>query len=453
MPTKEELIAYVEKSPHPEVKVAVCDIDGILRGKYIAKEKLLSSLEKGFGFCDVVFGWDSADVLYDNVQLTGWHTGYPDVLTKLDPATFRKIPWEEDRAFVLGDFYLKNGEAYPACPRNLLKKVIEKYRKAGLEPYCSVEFEYFLFDETPHSLHEKGFRNLKTASPGMFGYSILRSSARSEFITSLVQKMKAFDCPIEGIHTETGPGVMEAALLYTKALDAADRAILFKTAVKELAYKDGKVATFMAKWNDQLPGCGGHTHISVWKNGTNAFADERNKSGISPLFENFLAGVLHGLHDLMACYCPTVNSYKRSVPGVWSPLNATWGIENRTTALRMILGQDPKSTRVEQRTPGADLNPYIAMAATLASGLYGIEKKMKLVPPVTGNAYDLPKEEVPYLPRSLAEATDRLKRSELAREILGEAFVDHYARTREWEVREYNKAVTDWELKRYFEII
>ncbi|MBI2980978.1 MAG: glutamine synthetase [Deltaproteobacteria bacterium] len=453
MPTKDELIAYVEKSPHPEVRVAACDIDGILRGKRIAKEKFLSSLEKGFGFCDVVFGWDSADVLYDNATLTGWHTGYPDLLTKLDPNTFRKIPWEENRAFVLGDFYLKNGDAHPACPRNLLKKIIEKYHKAGLDPFCSVEYEFFLFDETPHSLHEKGFQNLKPSSPGMFGYSILRSSARSDFITTLVRQMKEFDCPIEGIHTETGPGVMEAALLYTKALDAADRAALFKTAVKELAYKDGKVATFMAKWNDQLPGCGGHTHISLWKNGTNAFADEKSKSGMSPLFENFLAGVLHGLHDFMAFYCPTVNSYKRSVPGVWSPLNATWGLENRTTALRVILGQDPKSTRVEQRTPGADLNPYIAMAATLAAGLYGIEKKMPLIPGVKGSAYDLSKKEYPLLPRSLAEATERLKRSEIAREVLGEAFVDHYVKTREWEVREYNKAVTNWELKRYFEII
>lgn len=453
MAIKEELKAYINSMPHHEIKVAACDIDGILRGKYMAKEKFLSILEKGFGFCDVVFGWDAADRLYDNATITGWHTGYPDILAKADPATFRKIPWEGDRPFLLADFQTKEGKPHDACPRNLLKNVLKKYEERGLEAKAAVEFEYFLFEETPHSLQEKNFQNLKTLDPGMFGYSVLRSSAASELLTHFMDQMKKFNCPLEAIHCETGPGVYETSILYTDALEAADRAVLFKTALKELAYKKGLVASFMAKINGSLPGCSGHTHLSVWQGEKNAFADPETQEGISDLFKNFIAGVLETLHDFMAFYAPTINSYKRSVPGVWSPVNATWGFENRTCALRVIV-LDEKSTRVEQRTTGADINPYIAIAATLAAGLYGIEKKLPLRQmPVKANAYDLSVKEFPLLPRNLGEAADRLKKSQIARDSLGEAFVDHFVRTREWEVREYNKAVTDWEMKRYFEII
>lgn len=456
MTTPRDILQHLETSPHATVKVAGCDIDGILRGKYLAKEKVPGALERGFGFCDVVFGWDSADVLYDNAQVTGWHTGYPDALVRLDPATFRTIPWEEGKPFLLGDFATPQGAPHPACPRNLLKRVIGEARGLGFEPHAACEFEYFLFEETPHSLHEKNFRDPKPLSPGMFGYSILRASARSPLLHQIVDAMKAFRCPIEGIHTETGPGVFETALQHAPALEAADRAILFKTGMKELAYRHGTVATFMAKWNDKLPGCSGHLHMSLWskETTTNLFADGNGGDGMSDTFRHFVAGVLATLPDLMACYAPTVNSYKRSVPGVWSPVNVSWGHENRTTALRTIAGGPPAATRVEQRVTGADINPYVAMAATLAAGLYGIRKRLPLAQkPVDGDAYALSQAEAPLLPRTLADAAARMKGSAVAREILGEAFVDHYVRTREWEVREWRKAVTDWERRRYFEII
>src|SRR5205085_6216324 len=262
-----------------------------------------------------------------------------------------------------------------------------------------------------------------------------------------------FGVPLEGLHTETGPGIYEAAIAYGDALESADRAVLFKTAVKEIAYRHGIVASFMAKWNSTLPGSGGHLHVSLWDGAgaKNVFYDARDPSKMSPLFKSFLAGQLRCLPDILPFFAPTVNSYKRLVDGYWSPTKSTWGIDNRTTAFRVIPG-GAKSTRVEVRIGGADLNAYLAVAAAVASGLYGIEHQMTLEDaPITGSAYQETK--IPRLPHTLAEATDRLEGSKIARDLFGDAFVDHFVRTRRWEWAQFRDAVTQWELKRYFEII
>jgi glutamine synthetase len=228
-------------------------------------------------------------------------------------------------------------------------------------------------------------------------------------------------------------------------LPAADRAALFKTAVKEIAAHRGLTPTFMAKWNPDLPGSSGHLHQSLSANHENLFYGE---SGMSDTMRYYMAGLLAHLPELAAIFCPTINSYKRTVPGAWAPVNATWAVDNRTTAIRAIPGGQ-KSTRVELRLTGADINPYLAMAASLAAGLDGIERKLELPSP-TVNAYS---GDAPPLPRNLAEATRLFRASGLAREWLGDPFVDHYAATREWEVRQFEKAVTDWELARYFESV
>jgi glutamine synthetase len=233
-------------------------------------------------------------------------------------------------------------------------------------------------------------------------------------------------------------------------VEAADRGVLFKTAVKEIGSRFGILPSFMAKWNTQLPGCSGHIHQSLWANDTNAFHDQTDPLKMSGTFRSYLAGLLIGLPELLPLFAPTINSYKRLVDGYWAPTKVTWGVDNRTVAFRVIPGS-AKSTRVEVRVTGSDINPYLAMAASLAAGLYGIENRLELeAPPVEGSAYNVPAER---LPRTLQEATARLGRSALAREILGEAFVDHFVRTREWEWRQFQDAVTDWELKRYFEVI
>ncbi len=234
---KENLVNELKKSPGNRVKVAITDIDGVLRGKYLHKDKFLIASESGFGFCNVVFGWDSADVCYDNGSYTGWHTGYPDALARIDLSTFRHVPWDNQVPFFLGEFEASPGKPLEICPRQLLKKVLARAQSAGFKASCGMEFEWFNFKETPQSFAEKKFSSPEPLTPGMFGYSILRSSLNQPFFAALMEELAAFGIPLEGLHTETGPGVFEAAILYSDALEAADRAVLFKTSVKEIAYR------------------------------------------------------------------------------------------------------------------------------------------------------------------------------------------------------------------------
>src|SRR5260370_1416 len=422
------------------VKVGAFDIDCTLRGKYVSLDKFWSVAESETAFCDVIFGWDIGDALYDNAKVTGWHTGYPDATARIDLKTFRAIPWEPGTAFFLLHFV----NVAAISQRQVLQRVIEK---AGeYKAYFSAEFEFFCFRETPQSMREKHYRGLTPLSPGSFGYSVLRASENHELALQLFDQLSAFGVPIEGFHTETGPGVYEAAIAVDEALAAADKAALFKTAVKEIAFRHGVTPTFMAKFNPDLPGSSGHLHQSLWRAERNVFAD--GSGGMSALMQRYMGGLVSSLPELAAIFCPTVNSYKRTVPGAWAPVNATWGIDNRTTAIRAIPG-GAKSTRIELRLTGADINPYLAMAASLAAGLDGIEREAPLSA-ATVNAYT---GDAPPLPHSLSEATAQFRQSKLARRWLGDDFVDHYAGTREWESRQFAKAVTDWELARYFESI
>jgi glutamine synthetase len=437
------------------VRLGGIDIDGVLRGKYVSIEKFESALRGGLGFCDVIFGWDSHDKLYEGVgvTITGWHTGYPDLQATIDPASFRRVPWDRGVPFFLLDFANEDGSPYAASPRQLLKSVVARAAQAGYTARFAAEYEFFLFQEDQHSLREKGYRNLTPLDRGMFGYSAVRASQSSEMVHDLLDMLNAFNIPVEGIHTETGPGVFEAAIAHDETIRAADKAALFKTACKEILTPRGIIPTFMAKPIGDMPGCSGHTHQSLWRDGRPAFHDANDPDGLSKAFRHYLAGLIQLLPDLMALLCPTINSFKRTVPGMWAPTTATWGFENRTTALRVIRSASGQATRVENRLVGADVNPYLAFAASLAAGLYGMENELELPAHVEGNAYDQPDLEGAQLPRTLAEATDRLDASQIAREILGKDFVDHFVATRRWEIREYQKAVTDWELDRYFEII
>jgi glutamine synthetase len=449
--TPAEVLDEVRRSPAQKVKLAIADVDGILRGKYVHKDKFLSAVESGFGFCNVVFGWDSSDVCYDNTQYTGWHSGYPDALARIDLSTFRRVPWDGDVPFFLADFEDGSGQPLAVCPRSTLKRVMARAEGRGLMPRSGVEYEWFNFKETPQTLAQKGHTALEPLTPGMFGYSIVRAAHNRPFFAALMDELSAFGVPLEGLHTETGPGVLEGAILYADALEAADRGVLFKTAVKEIAQRFGIMPTFMARWNAQLPGCGCHLHQSLWSEGRNLFHDDSDPLRMSRTFKSYLAGLMRALPDILPFFAPTVNSYKRLVEGYWAPTRVTWGVDNRTVAFRVIPGS-AKSTRVEVRVGGADLNAHLAMAASVAAGLWGIEQGLTLEEaPVTGSAYAADK--AVRLPRTLQEATERLDRSMLARELLGKEFVDHFVRTREWEWRQAQLAVTDWELKRYFEII
>lgn len=442
---EEKILNEVRQSSNPKIKVAVSDIDGVLRGKYIHKDKFFSTLQGGFGFCNVVFGWDIGDVAYEECSFTGWNTGYPDAVANLDLTTFRKVPWDNDVCFFLGDF---NSDI---CPRTLLRRIKSQAMSLGLTASFGQEFEWFNFRENSEDLNLRGFSKPRPITHGMFGYSILRLAQNQDFLNDIYDLLNKFNVPIEGLHTETGPGVLEAAILYGDVLESADRAVLFKTSVKEIGMKHGIMPTFMAKISETLPGCSGHIHQSLWKDGKNLFHDEKSETGMSSVMESYIAGLLHCMPYVLPLYAPTINSYKRLVEGAWAPTTLTWGIDNRTTCIRALpLGG--KSTRIELRVVGSDANPYLAHAAALASGLYGVKNKLKLsVPKTLGNGYENFSNGV--LPRNLWDATKIMKESELARELFGEKFIEHFSYTREWEWKTYQKSVTDWEFKRYFESV
>jgi len=440
----------VEERGITHIKVGVFDGDAILRGKYISKAKFFSALDGGFGFCDVVLGWDSNDQLFDNVKYTGWHTAYPDAWVRVIPETCREIPFEDNTLFFLCEFVNK---AADVCPRGVLRRVLDRAKKAGYEAYAAAEYEFFMFDESPESVREKGYKNLTPMTPGYFGYSMLRGSVWAELYHEILDTCEKMRMPIEGLHTETGPGVLEAALTVDKALEAADRAALFKTFMKVLAQRRGLMATFMAKWSNNWPGQSGHIHVSLkGKNGKSAFHDPKKPHNMSDQQRWFVGGQQALMPELLSMVSCTVNSYSRLIPGFWAPTDATWGVENRTCALRVIPGSD-KSQRVEYRIAAADMNPYLAMAVAIGSGLYGIENKIEPTAAIVGNSYDQKHPAKFDLPRTLWEAAQRLKKSRAAEDLFGKDFVEHWAATREWEEREFRKHITDWELARYFEII
>ncbi|HEY2809531.1 MAG TPA: hypothetical protein VGI91_12135 [Steroidobacteraceae bacterium] len=448
--TSAQAKAIVEERGLTHVKVGVFDNDGILRGKYIDRAKFLAALEKGMGFCDVVLGWDSNDQQYDNITFTGWHTAFPDAPVRLLPATCRALPLEGNMLLFLGEFA---GNAEQVCPRATLRRVLQRAATMGYSASAAAEFEFFVFDETPASVREKNYQDLKTLTPGYFGYSMLRSAVHTELYQELLKLADDMRMPIEGLHTETGPGVLEAALHYTEALEAADRAALFKTFTKVLAQRRGLMATFMAKWSASLPGQSGHLHISLArKDGASAFYEEAAPHTMSQEMRWFVGGQQALMPELLAMVASTVNSYSRLVPGFWAPTSATWGVENRTCALRVIQG-GAKAQRVEYRIAAADINPYLAIAVAIGSGLWGIEHRIEPDEPISGNAYDRKLPAKRELPRTLHEAAGRLAHSKAATQLFGAPFVAHFAASREWEERQFQRAVTDWELARYFEII
>jgi glutamine synthetase len=448
--TNAQARAIVEERGLSHVKVGVFDNDGVLRGKYLEREKFFAALASGMGFCDVVLGWDSNDQQYDNITFTGWHTAFPDAPIRLLPETCRALPLEGSMLLFLAEFA---GNAEAVCPRAALRRVLKRAADMGYGACAAAEYEFFVFNETPASVRAKHYRDLTNMTPGYFGYSMLRSCVHAELYEALLKLAADMRMPIEGLHAETGPGVIEAALHYTEALEAADRAALFKTFVKVLAQRRGLMATFMAKWSEQLPGQSGHLHVSLTrKSGSSVFYDQAAAHTMSEEMRWFVGGQQALMPELLAMVASTVNSYSRLVPGFWAPTSATWGIENRTCALRVIHG-GPKSQRVEYRIAAADINPYLAIAAAIGSGLWGIEHHIEPDEPITGNAYDKKLPAKRQLPRTLSEAAERFAHSKAAQELFGAPFVEHFAASRQWEERQFRRAVTDWELARYFEII
>ncbi|KAJ7219434.1 hypothetical protein GGX14DRAFT_436187 [Mycena pura] len=462
-----------------KVKVAV---DGVLRGKFMSKDKFLSAASSdGFGFCSVIFGWDIHDSVYSRELLvSNKANGYRDLIACIDLSTYRRIPWEDNVPFFLLSFLdPETKEPLVVDPRGLMRITTDRAAAAGRHCFAGVEYEYFNFQETPQSVAQKKFTGLEPLTPGMHGYSLLRTQLNNDYFRDLFDESVKFGVDVESHHTETGPGVFETALAYCSALRMADNAILFKYLAKSIGMKRGVIPSFMAKPWGNLPGCSGHIHVSLRDNsGRNVFAisDAELSSGragaayddtkyMSGEGESFLAGVLDGIadgpHSLQMQLVPTINGYKRLVGGeaFWAPNAVTYGYDSRAASIRILSPPSvpPAATRLEIRVPGADMNPYFALSATFLLGLRGIEKKMKLqTPPITHfTPEDKKSGKVKMLPTSLEAATVRMMRPDsIAREpeMLGDVFVEHYGGTREHEAKLWNEAVTSWEVERYLEL-
>lgn len=448
--TLEDAKRLVEERQLSHIKVGIFDIDGVLRGKYMNRKKFFSALEEGFSFCNAILGLDVQDSPYDNTRYTGWHTGYPDAAVRIIPSSCREIFFEDKQLFFLAEF---TGEAEAICPRALLRRVLQKANSMDFDVFTSFEYEFFVFNETPNSVREKGFRNLQLMTPDKNSYSIIRNTVHAEFYHQILAMGEQMDFPIESLHTETGPGLIEAALAVDSAEAAGDKAALFKIFMKILAQRNNKMATFMAKWSCDCSGQSGHTHISLkYKNSNkSAFYEAGQPYNMSTIQRQFIAGQQRLMPELLAMLSPTVNSYARLIPNSFAPTEATWGIENRTTALRIIPGTN-ESQRIEYRLGAADANPYLVLAAAIGSGLYGIEHQLEPTEAVRGNSYEQNNPEL-ALPQTLWDAAQNLKKSTAAKALFGSEFVNHFVASREWEEREFRKHITDWELARYFEII
>ena len=445
-----QIVEDVKGSAAGRVKVAVADIDGILRGKCIHVDKFVSAAEGGLGFD--VFGYDLEDRPIENTSITGRRRGFADANVVLDLETYRHVPWDENVPFFLGDFVKGDGSPHPLCPRQLLKRVLARAGKMGFRVKLGSEYEFINFKSEPGNGWDGEQPHPEPITDARVGYTLVQANANKDYFNALWKQSARFGIPLESLHTETGPGVYEAAIMFGEALRTADCAILFKEAAKEIGAHYGIIPSFMAKWHKKHPGCSGHVHQSLTDGDRNVFHDANGRhGGMSRVFESYLAGQIQFLMQFGPMYWPTINSYKRLVKGFWAPVKPSWGIDNRTAAFRVLPGS-AESARLETRFAGADMNAYLAFAAIVAAGLAGIERNLELVaPPITGDNEGA--EDMPSAPRTLIDATKVFRKSELARDWFGDEFVDYYAATREWEWGQWLDAVTDWERKRYFEII
>lgn len=439
----EQLKSLAASGEIETVIVAMPDMQGRLVGKRLTARHFLGAGQDGVGTCSVVLGWGHDHALDPGYELTGWDNGYPDLVVRPDLSTLRPYPWFDKTAFVLGDAVAPGGAPIDLAPRTILADMIARLDGLGLRPLFASELECYLLDETPASAFDKGFVNLKAKHRTLHPETLIRTSEDEAYLGALRRNMEAAGVPVEMVKAEYAPGQIEVNLEYADAMTAADRHMVFKTGAKEIALQQGLVATFMAKLAHDLGGSSCHIHMSLLdRSGRSAFADGDDGAGTSETMRHFLGGLTAYLSDIFLFLAPTVNSYKRLRPGTFAPATVTWGEDNRTVALRLV-GKG-RARRIENRIPGADVNPYLAYAGMLAAGLRGIEEKREPIgEAATGNAYNLGGR--PALPTTLEEATAMFERSEMVGAAFGSAVQRHYANFGRQSVRAASTVVTDYE--------
>ncbi|MFK0247698.1 glutamine synthetase family protein [Amycolatopsis azurea] len=446
MLTLDRLRELVEDGTVDTVLVAITDMQGRLQGKRCAAEYFLNEVvEHATEACNYLLAVDVDMNTVDGYAMSSWETGYGDFVMRPDFGTLRLLPWQEGTALVLADLERVQGGPVAPSPRQILRGQLDRLAAHDLAAYVGTELEFIVFDDTFESAWDKRYQDLRPANQYNVDYSMLGTSRIEPLLRRIRNDMGGAGLYVESAKGECNPGQHEIAFRYADALTTCDNHSVYKTGSKEIAAQEGKSLTFMAKYNER-EGNSCHIHISLRSAAGEAVLAGDGPGGFSPLMEHFLAGQLAGLRELTYFFAPNINSYKRFVPGSFAPTAVAWGTDNRTCALRVVGHGD--SLRTENRVPGGDVNPYLAVSALIAAGLHGIENELKLEPEFHGNAYGSDK---PTVPTTLREAAALLDRSELARTAFGDEVVDHYLNAAKVELTAYDAAVTDWERIRGFE--
>jgi len=441
MLTLDELRSDVESGAIDTVVAAFTDMQGRLLGKREQAEFFLdSSAEHGVEGCNYLLAVDMEMDPQPGYAMASWEQGYGDFVTAPDLATLRRIPWLEGTALVLCDVVWADGSPVVASPRQVLRAQVERARAAGFEPMIGSELEFYLLKESYAEAHAKHYRDLTPSVPYILDYHILATTYDEPLLRQIRNGMQRAGIAVESSKGEAWPGQQEINFRYSDALTMADNHTIYKNGAKEIAHQNGCSITFMAKPDHTWIGSSCHIHSSLWTEGENAFAGE------SETFRRYLAGQIACTRELALFFAPTINSYKRYAAETWAPTTLAWGHDNRTCGFRVV--GHGSSMRTESRIPGGDVNPYLAFAALIASGLHGIENELELPPPLEGNAYESDAER---FPSSLREAVAALEEGTMARKALGDEVVDHYVNYGHVEQRLFDQVVTCWERERLFE--
>lgn len=433
--------------------VLACQVDmqGRLMGKRFHADYFIHSAIEETHSCNYLLATDMDMHTVDGYKATSWRAGYGDYIMKPDLTTLRRVPWLEGTALVLCDVLDHHThQPVPHAPRTILRKQIAKLHAQGMQPMMATELEYFLFDQTYAAATASGYRDLKLINPFNEDYNILQTTKEEDVTRAIRNGLYGAGIPVECSKGEASAGQGEINVKYADALTTADYHSIVKNACKEIAWSKGKALTFMAKWDYAAAGSSSHIHQSLWSmdGKTPLFFDPEAEHGMSPLMRHYLAGLLAHADEITYFLAPFINSYKRFQAGTFAPTKAIWSLDNRTAGYRLC-GADSKGIRVECRVGGADLNPYLALAAQLAAGMSGIEQQLELEPEFKGDAYLTA--HIREIPTTLRAALEKLDGSVMLRSAFGDDVIDHYLHTGRWEQFEYDRRVTDWELWRGFE--
>ena len=444
--TLDELRTLVGSGEIDTVVLAMTDMQGRLQGKRMAAGFFLDEVvDHAAEGCDYLLAVDVEMNPVDGYESSSWENGYGDLVFAPDLSTLRRVPWHPGTAMVQCDITGHDGAPVTVSPRQVLRRQLDRLAAHGWEAYAGTELEFIVFRDSYEQAWENDYRRLVPANQYNVDYSILGTGRIEPLLRRIRNEMAGAGMVVESAKGECNPGQHEIAFRYDRALTTCDNHAVYKTGAKEIAAQEGMSLTFMAKYNER-EGNSCHVHLSLRdESGAPVFAGDR-PGGVSPVFEHFVAGQLDGLRELSYFFAPNINSYKRFQPGSFAPTAVAWGWDNRTCAVRVV-GSGP-SLRFENRLPGGDVNPYLAVAAMIALGLHGIDHELPLEAALTGNAYD---SDAPHVPTTLHEAAALLADSAIAKSALGEDVVAHYSNTARVELAAYNAAVTDWELIRGFE--